>query len=184
MFRSRILAVPHQAPERLVSHGFGRSPLRVPRGQICGFDKTYCSPGTTKPHCSITSTGVKIGISNLLAKAATSEGRAEKSCRIPFKLSLMTPLKVPSFSSEIARSSTVSHLSSIVFMRSWVMGMLGDTFPSASAIALASGVPIQIGRYRSPLASLSKSIGWSGLPSTRSTRTPTILSSTVAKSRR
>src|SRR5918999_2725900 len=59
-------------------------------------------------------------------------------------------------------------------IRSWVMGRAVSTPCSANAIAVASPAPIQIGRYRSPFVSLSKTIGWF---EGSSTRTPTSESS-------
>src|SRR5688572_27825544 len=59
-------------------------------------------------------------------------------------------------------------------IRSWVIGRAVSTPCSANAIAVASPAPIQIGRYRSPFVSLSKTIGWF---EGSSTRTPTSESS-------
>src|SRR5829696_77113 len=58
--------------------------------------------------------------------------------------------------------------------RSWVSGRAGRTPCCSKAIAEASTAPIQIGRYRSPSASLSSTIGWF---TGSSTRTPTTRSS-------
>src|SRR3954447_3457346 len=64
--------------------------------------------------------------------------------------------------------------------RSWVNGRAGLTPCCSYAMAVASTAPIQIGRYRSPSTSLSRTIGWL-LGS--STRTPTTLRSPPARLR-
>src|SRR3954469_19223156 len=64
--------------------------------------------------------------------------------------------------------------------RSWVSGRAGLTPCCPYAMAVASTAPIQIGRYRSPSTSRSRTIGWL-LGS--STRTPTTLSSRTARLR-
>src|SRR5438552_11420863 len=73
--------------------------------------------------------------------------------------------------------SMCTPISSRMFLRrSWVIGRGVTTPCCAKAIAVASTVPIQMGRYRSPVRSRSKTIGcWLGT----SRRTPTRFSSII-----
>src|SRR5438552_10790828 len=77
--------------------------------------------------------------------------------------------------------SMCTPISSRMFLRrSWVIGRGVTTPCCAKAIAVASTVPIQMGRYRSPVRSRSKTIGcWLGT----SRRTPTRFSSIIGSPR-
>src|SRR3954452_16986311 len=81
---------------------------------------------------------------------------------------------MPSFISVIRTSMrSLPVAASRSFIRSWVSGRGGTTPCCANAIAVASGAPIQIGRYRSPATSRSSTMGWLEGISTRTPMTST-----------
>ena len=86
-----------------------------------------------------------------------SEGLAwRESAPVKNKLALKTP---SSNESTLMDSNMPPIASTKSIKRSWVSGRGEETACCARAIAVASGVPIQIGRYRSPAFSLSNTMG-------------------------
>ena len=102
------------------------------------------------------------------ASAIESDGRALTS--LPLE-KIRSAKKIPSRSAVMFTVvSRMSRAASTSRIRSWVSGRCGTMPCCAKAIAVASIGPIQIGRYRSPCISFSRTMGlFVGI----STRTPT-----------